>query len=400
MKIPPEFDVVIIGGGMVGATLAFALRESQYRVALVETHSLLPDASPGFDDRSSALSLGSRLILDACDIWSLLADDIEPILRIIVSDCGVWGCTRLSAQELNVDALGYVIENRCFGQRVFRQIHATRNIKVLHPASLTHIETHQDCLHLTLAQDGQVHTVKTRLLVAADGANSTVRALFKVRASSTSYKQTAVITNVIPQRHHHNIAYERFTNSGPVAFLPMRSHQQQSRCSVIWTVPSEEAESMMMLPDNSFLEQLQYRFGYRLGRLLKAGKRSAYPLSLTYSEQSGAERTVFIGNAMQTLHPVAGQGFNLGLRDVFVLRNMLLAKTRDVDIGHAYFLRQYAALRSADRKHTLRFTDNLVRFFSNASGPLGFVRGLGLVTVDSFPWVRQELAHFNMGLTS
>lgn len=398
LNLQSEFDIVIVGGGMVGAVLALSLKKSRYRVALVEAYSSAGSAPPSFDDRSSALSLGSRRILEACDAWSLLSERVTPIRMIEVSDRGVWGMTRLSADELQLDALGYVIENRCLGQALSEELVLAANIRNFCPARLSAIDIKMDCLHLTLMCNEQPTHLKTRLLVAADGANSTVRGLFGIGATTSSYMQTAIIANITPQYHHGNTAYERFTASGPLAFLPMKNYKQQSRCSVVWTVPSACTESTMALSDVVFLQQLQNRFGYRLGRLLNTGKRSIYPLHLSNSEQSTAERTVFIGNAMQALHPVAGQGFNLGLRDVFALRNMLLAQVSDVDVGHAHFLKQYGRLRYSDRNRTIRFTDGLVRGFSNSFMPLRIARGLGLAAVDSLPWLRQGLSRFSMGL--
>lgn len=397
-RLKTDFDILIVGGGMVGSTLALALRDGPFSVAMIEAYPSEEGRSPSFDDRSSALSLGSQRILDALGFWSDVSAGAEPIHSIHVSDRGFWGTTRMTAAELRVDALGYVIENRAFGRVLNQRLAASESVQVFCPAVLSGIGFEKGCAHVTMVYAGQLCDVTARLVVAADGAHSMVRRFLDVQAITESYRQTAVIANVIVQQGVRYMAFERFTAGGPIAFLPMREHQGQSRYAVVWTVAADDAANVLALSDEAFLSELQARFGYRLGRLLQVGQRVGYPLVLSNSAQGFAERTLFVGNAMQALHPVAGQGFNLGLRDILDLRTLLLSMGAAVDIGSDYFLQRYTQLRSADRDSTVRRTDRLVKLFSNTCAPLGVLRGMGLTLVDNVPLLRQQIARTSMGL--
>ena len=385
-------DVLIVGGGLVGASLARALRGSTHRVELIEAHPLDDASQPCYDDRSVALSWGSRRILEGLDLWPQLDGRIEPIKTIHISDRGHFGATRLRHFEEGVEALGYVAENRVLGEVLYRGLQQQRGLVMHCPARLLGLNLLAEHVTATVEQDGRESTISARLLVAADGVASQVRELLHIGAAVQDYGQSAVIANITPGIPHGNVAYERFTDSGPLAMLPMTGN----RCAVVWTVPTAQARQLLALKDAAFLDQLQQRFGYRLGVLKKTGRRQLYPLTLTESTQLVRGRAVIVGNAAHTIHPVAGQGFNLALRDIAMLAELIHAAD---DPGTANLLQTYVEAREQDAKRVYRFTDALVKIFSNSYGPLGHARAAGLVAVGLVPELRHWLAQQSMGLS-
>jgi 2-octaprenyl-6-methoxyphenol hydroxylase len=386
-----DCDVLIIGGGLVGASLACALENSRLKVRIVEAFPLKSDMQPSYDDRTIALSWGSRCILEGMHVWDAMAGQVEAIKTIHISDRGHFGATRLRHTEEQVEALGYVAENRVLGEVLYRRLQQNSHISIHCPARLTGIEQQQDRVIATISENDNERVLSARLLVAADGVVSQVRDLLHIGSSVQDYGQSAVIANVTPAQRHHNIAYERFTDEGPIAFLPMT----QNRCSVVWTVPTSRADELMRLDDERFLQQLQRRFGFRLGRLLKTGQRHAYPLKLIESTQVVRNRVVIVGNAAHTIHPVAGQGFNLALRDIAMLTELIATAE---DAGNSALLQTYTEQREDDTRRVYRFTDSLVKIFSNSSSPLGHLRAAGLIAVGLVPPLRHQLARQSMGL--
>jgi len=386
------FDIAIVGGGMVGASLATALRPLGLRVALIESVPLHADTQPSFDDRTTALSNGSRRILASMGIWEGLERDAAAIRRIHVSDQGRFGFARIDAREEGVAALGYVAANRCIGALLWRELQSSPNVQLLCPASIEHIELNAGEARLLVNTQHEKTELRASLLVAADGAQSVVRKHAGIEATSWDYGQTAIITNIATQRFHDHIAYERFTPSGPLAVLPLAD----GRCTVVWTLIPELAQTTLQLGDNAFLEALQERFGFRLGRFMRVGRRQAYPLTLTRAEERIGERLVIIGNAAQGLHPIAGQGFNLGLRDVAALAEAI-ADTRE-DPGSQDMLERYDEWRRADRRSVIAFTDGLVRLFGSPLGPVKTLRDIGLLLFDVLPPAKSALAVLSMGV--
>ncbi len=391
-KTATDCDVLIIGGGLVGASLACALENTGFSAHIVEAHHYQSDLQPSYDDRTVALSWGSRCIFEGMGIWDAMADRIEPIKTIHISDKGHFGATRLRHEEEHVDALGYVAENRVLGDVLHQRLQQDANVELHCPAGLISLEQGHDRVIATIRDNGKESVIRARLLVAADGVISQVRDLLHIGSSVQDYGQTAVIANVTPGIRHNNVAYERFTDQGPIAFLPMT----QNRCSVVWTVPGSQADELMKLGDADFLQQLQQRFGFRLGQLHKAGKRQAYPLKLVESTQVVRDRVVIVGNAAHSIHPVAGQGFNLALRDIAILTE-LISTTEDP--GDSKMLQSYVEQREEDARRVYRFTDGLVKIFSNNSTPLGHLRAAGLVAVGLIPPLRHQLARQSMGLS-
>ncbi len=388
------FDVAIVGGGMVGASLAAALAPLRLRVALIEAVPLQSDAQPSFDERTTALSNGSRRILTSMGLWETVAAQAAPIRRIHVSDQGRFGFARIDAAEEGVAALGFVLANRVLGAALWDELARHATVETLCPARVEEIAAQADAITLRAdLGEGRSRTLTVRLLVAADGANSTIRQALGIEASSWDYEQTAIITNVATRKFHDHVAYERFTATGPLALLPLAD----GRCTVVWTLAPEVAQATMQLDDATFLASLQQRFGFRLGRFTRVGRRYAYPLALTRAEERVGRRVVIIGNAAQGLHPIAGQGFNLGLRDVATLAEVIADSP--ATLGEDSMLERYDEWRRTDRRGVIAFTDGLVRLFGSPLGSVKLARDLGMLLFDVMPPAKSALSALSMGVT-
>ena len=389
-----SFDVAIVGGGMVGASLAAALTPLGLRVALVESVPLQSESQPSFDERTTALSNGSRRILNSMGVWDAVAPEAAPIRRIHVSDQGRFGFARIDAAEEGVAALGFVLANRVLGAALWERLASDPAITIFCPARVNEITASPETVTLQVEADQQPpRTLRARLLVAADGANSGIRKALGIEATRWDYEQTAIITNVATRKFHDHVAYERFTNTGPLAVLPLAD----GRCTVVWTLAPEVAEATMQLDDATFLARLQERFGFRLGRFTRVGRRHAYPLALTRAEERVGKRVVIIGNAAQGLHPIAGQGFNLGLRDVATLAEVIADSP--ATLGDEAMLARYDEWRRTDRRGVIAFTDGLVRLFGNPLGSVKVARDLGLLLFDVLPPAKSALSALSMGIT-
>jgi 2-octaprenyl-6-methoxyphenol hydroxylase len=398
MTIPANtdaFDIAIVGGGMVGASLAVGLAPLGLKVALIEEVPHGNVAHPSFDERTTALSNGSRRILEALGVWSGVSSLATPIRKIHVSDQGRFGFARIDAAEQGLTAMGYVVPNRALGTALWSRLRAHANVHVHCPAQVSRIEGGAHAVTLEIAQGGSSVRLDAKLVVAADGVQSAVRNAFGVEAESRDYEQTAVITTVLPQRFHDHVAYERFTGSGPLALLPL----EDGRCTLVLTLNRATAEAAMAWSDEEFLAEVQRRFGFRLGRFLKVGRRVPYPLSLSRAERTSAERCVIVGNAAQGLHPVAGMGFNLGLRDVASLAELIAERRREprFDAGAAGLRAEYDAWRAADRAGVIAFTDGLVRMFASPSSVVRRLRNLGLLAFDLLPPAKAALSRLSSG---
>lgn len=378
---------------MIGASLAVALAPLGLRVALIESAPVGSESQPSFDERTTALSNGSRRIYESMGVWPAVAHEATPIRRIHVSDRGRFGFARIDAAEQGVAALGYVLANRALGAALWNRLTSCPSIALHCPATVTALTTGADAVVIEVEEGGTNRSLSTRLLVAADGANSAVRRNLDIAATTWDYDQVAVITNVLPRKFHDHIAYERFTPTGPIALLPMN----EGRCTVVWTLAPERAAVITAMNDADFLTELQTAFGTRLGRLERVGRRHAYPLALTRADEQIAERVVIIGNAAQGLHPIAGQGFNLGLRDVATLAE-LIAEHRE-DLGSAAMLSRYREWRATDRRAVVAFTDGLVRVFGNPLTSVKIARDLGLLAFDLLPPAKAALSRLSMGVS-
>ncbi|RMG38346.1 MAG: 2-octaprenyl-6-methoxyphenyl hydroxylase [Gammaproteobacteria bacterium] len=389
------YDVLIVGGGMVGASLGLALSGQGLRIGLIDAHAPGDPAQPSYDDRAIALAWGSRRIFEGMGVWQDIADDAEPICEIHVSDRGHFGFTHLSAREEQVPALGYVATARHIGQVLLARLRDCADVQWIAPAQVVGVASDEQVARVHIERKGASETLQARLLVAADGGRSFVREALGLPTRQWQYGQSAVVTNVTPSRPHRNVAFERFTETGPIALLPM----SEGRCAVVWTVRDEQVEEVMALDDQAFLHAFQARFGYRLGRFERVGRRASYPLSLLRVTESVRPRIALIGNAAHTLHPIAGQGFNLGLRDVAALVDLALgADAAGDDIGGETVLYNYERWRQRDQRNVALATDGLARIFSNPLPPVRLARNLGMLALDLLPPARHRLAAAAMGV--
>ena len=388
-----DCDVLIVGGGLVGSALAAALADTPLRVVLVESTDPAVLEQPSFDARVTALANGSKRILDAIGISRALAVHAEPITEIHVSERGRFGAVRIRAREEDVPALGYTIENRRLGEALWARLAAAPRCTVLGRASLGwfHHEEGRGVL-AAIERSGERIDAAANVLVAADGARSRVRKALGIATREDAYAQQAVIVNCTTERAHGGVAYERFTPSGPLAMLPL----PHGRVGVVWTLPAERAKDVASFSDDAFRAELQAAFGYRLGRIGQIGRRDLHPLKRVRSDALGSGRVVLVGNAAVTLHPVAGQGFNLALRDVAALAELLVDAARTG--AYDGLAARYAAWRAADQAKVALFTHGLVGLFGADLPGFGVMRGLGLVAFDLLPGAKRALARHTMGL--
>ena len=391
-----QYDLLIGGGGLAGNCLALALKDSGLKIALIEAVSRqqLHDSPAG--DRALAISAGSVMMLEALGIWEKVKTKATAIKTIHISDKGHFGKTRLSAKQQGVDALGYVIAARDIETPITEMI-AEAGIKQFCPAKIESLNIDDNkTIQINLKSEEKSIKLSAKLLVGADGGQSTIRKLLEIKQHKTNYGQTAIITTVKSTKPHHNTAYERFTRSGPLALLPIDNNQS----AVVWTRYHDEAKTLLSTSETEFINQLQQCFGYRLGKLSLAATRLAFPLTLIQAERMLGQRSVIIGNAVHQLHPVAGQGFNLGLRDVVQLADRLIEQYKlGCDIGDANFLQAYANTRTQDHKKVINFTNNVVKIFSNQFLPLAMIRNSGLILLDHMPVAKKLLATHAMGLS-
>ena len=390
-----SFDVVIVGGGMVGATMACAIAKLPLRIAIIEAFPFRADNQPSYDARSIALAYGSKRIFDTLGLWPKLSTDASPIKKIHVSSQGEFGVTRLDCNDEGLEALGYVIENRLIGNALLEHINQHANIELICPATLASLSIEQNQANITININNKPQTLSSKLLIAADGGNSKTRELLGIETVNKEYGQTAIISNVTPGKPHQNIAYERFTAEGPIAVLPMT----ENRCSLVYTVRDDKVAETLALDDQRFLSQLETRFGFRAGGFSKTSERFAYPLSLMKIKEHYKHRAVIIGNAAHTLHPIAGQGFNLGIRDVSTLAEVIANSVNDNrEIGSIETLKTYQQQREHDQKNVALITDSLATIFSNKLFPLTAARSKGLILTDLLPPVKHNIAKHAMGL--
>ena len=399
-----NYDLVIVGGGMVGISLALLLaqQQSDWNVLLLEAqaydNSDNHNNHPSFDSRSTALSWSSRKIFQAAGLWSELESHTSAIKNIHVSDRGHIGLTRISADEAGVDALGYVIENRWIGNVLLKKFTATA-VEIMAPERVAKITPLKSGVRLNLEKSGEA--IETSLLVIADGANSQTAQKLGIHSDKKPYGQQGIIANIALQDAHNGVAYERFTDQGPMAMLPLPDFDGSPRCALVWTQPPERAAELMTATDKDFLQALQESFGYRMGMVEKVGERVAYPLALTTASEQVRRNIVVLGNAAHSLHPVAGQGFNLSLRDVATLADVLgKAKSAGTDFSSLETLERYQQQQLADQQNTLMFSDNLPKLFAQATSVVALGRNSGLVMMDLLPSLRSRFAKFGMGMAN
>jgi len=386
-----DYDVAIVGGGMTGAGLACALAGGPLRVALIEAVPVRNDTQPSYDDRGLSLALSSRRILDGLGLWPALAREATPIEHIHVSDRGRFGFVRLHAADMGVPALGYVVPARELGRVLLAGVAGADNVDFLCPAEVTRARPGPDRVALEFAAGGPEQGLSCRLLVIADGTRSALRDALGMEVEIRDYGQTAIVATVTPERPHHNWAYERFTDTGPLALLPLT----RGRCALVYTVPTAAAAEYLALSDSTFLDRARARFGRRLGRLQHPGTRKSYPLLRLVAREPLGDRLVLLGNAAHTVHPNAAQGFNLGLRDVAALAEQLATAA---DPGARESLAAWCAARRRDQERVLRFTDGLARLFSSNRPERIILRDSGMLLTDLLPGLKRGLMRRAMGI--
>lgn len=379
--IEQQTDILIVGGGLTGAALMCALKAIGYDALLIDRQPLSVARIAEFDVRSLALSPASQRILTMLGLWDSMATAASPIHSIHISDQYRFGTARLHGSVQ--DPLGYVVELQVINQ-VLQQ--ALDKDKIIAPATLTELDS-KDSLAIVQTAQG-VRRIKATLIVAADGVASSVRQLSHLPVEISTFNQDAIVSNIGLATPHQGRAYERFTAEGPLALLPM----QGNKMSLVWAMAPHRAQQFMTLDESSFLKELQQAFGYRLGRLIKVGKRVRFPLQQAIMPIQAQWPLVFLGNAAHTLHPVAGQGFNLGLRDVAALAQAISQYGLRKEM-----LTHYVSLRVQDQHNIIRFTNGLIRLFTSKIPGMGVARDLGLILLDNSTFLKRCFSRYAQG---
>lgn len=392
-----SYDFAIVGGGMAGLTMALLLAPvlTRFKKTLVLIEAFNPNAGqyqPSFDARSTALSEGTRQILEEMGIWPSIAQQVCPINKIHVSQKGGFGATRIYADDVDVNALGYVVENGWLGHQLMAAVDDLDCISWLAPARVQAVATTAYGSRLTL-EDGA--EIETGFLMVADGAQSSLRAMLGIHAEKTPYHQHALVCNVETRLPHQNVAYERFTPNGPLALLPLTEH----RSALIWSVPEAQVEGRMAMSEREFKSLLELEFGTRLGPIVKVGERASYPLNLMLVSDQVQPGVVLLGNSAHALHPVAGQGFNLIIRDLVCLSQSIETRLESqLSLLKLEWLTDYQQHRYMDQWLTTSFSHWLIELFSNDHKWLTRMRELGLIALDCVAPAKSTFARQAMGM--
>jgi 2-octaprenyl-6-methoxyphenol hydroxylase len=401
-----NYDIVIVGGGMVGASFACALSKvlapsmSALVVEAFQQSSLEENSQPSFDSRSTALSYGSSKFLEKIGVWESLSKQVTPIKEIHVSDKGRFGSTKMNQEQQHTDALGYVFENRKLGSVLNAAMAASKSVSVLSPAVINHIKPDPGGMTLEVVKGQKSYTINAALVVLADGGRSPICGQLGIASDIEDYQQCAIISNIAFEKPHKHIAFERFTDTGPLAILPLESIEDEHRGALVWTINQSDADELMSTADKELLVKLQERFGNRLGRITRIGKRFSYPLSLSVAKEQIRPGLVLLGNVAHTLHPVGGQGLNLALRDTESLVSILAEAVRqNKPLGSMSVLQEYLDIQAHDQGKSIEFTHHLNRLFSSNNTAKVWLRKFGLFSIDFFPGLKQEFARQAMGLS-
>jgi 2-octaprenyl-6-methoxyphenol hydroxylase len=391
-----KFDIAIVGGGLVGASLACALAPLGHSIVVLEKVPFRAASQPSYDDRTLALSYSSCRILEGLGLWPGLQEHVTPIREIIVTEAGRPGKVVLRASEMRLEAFGNVVEARSFGATVMASMEGLEQVDVRCPARVTTLRTTETQALLSVEGKDEYGQIEAGLVVAADGAASVIRDILEIPVETRDYGQTAVICNITPEHAHNGRAFERMTSTGPFAVLP----HVGGRCGLVWSVATAEAPSLLEMPEAEFLAAAQDRFGNELGAFTRLGRRSGYPLKLVRARRDIHQRTVILGNAAHAIHPVGAQGFNLGLRDVAVLAELLAEAEPTggkVDPGTQGLLQAYSQWRKPDQDSTISWSDGITRLFANPTPAAAVLRSAGLFAHALIPPLRRRLASGAMG---
>lgn len=388
------FDILIVGGGLIGNALAIALENQPLNIGLIDNIAIETRTQETFDVRALALSYGSQRILSHLNIWNSIQPHACPIHHIHISEQKRLGNTRLNACDYQIPALGYIVPMPVLLESLNSRARTLSNLSLFCPATITNVSLNERGYETVIQMHEKQIKLQTKLLIIADGAYSNMREHLQLKQTIHEYEQSAITATIGLTNTHHNTAYERFTKSGPLAMLPLRDQ----RMSLVWCMKTADAKTILEKSDTEFLAALQKNFGYRLGRLLRVGIRQLFPLRLTQTDELYRPGLLVLGNAAHSLHPVAGQGFNLGLRSVIACADMIIQNKEHDQFCKIDCLKNYVAERTSDRENIIHFTDKLVKLFSNDYLGLRDFRSKGLLAIDLLPPVKDMLARLNMGL--
>ncbi|RVT34463.1 2-octaprenyl-6-methoxyphenyl hydroxylase [Acinetobacter indicus] len=397
-------EVIIVGGGMVGLSLALMLAKANIAVKLLEAiqypnyddANLAPYHS-SFDARNSALSRRSVQIYQELGLWDALQEHAVPILEVHITEQGSFGKARLQAEQEKVESFGQVIENAWLGRVLLTQVRAEPLIELIDGVKVTSLNQDADLAYLEAQRGREVLKLQSKLVIAADGRDSFCRKALGIGVDEHDYDQVAIVTTVQTSKPHNHVGFERFSPLGPLALLPLPG---EYRRSVVWPVKKgTEHEWLGEDNDQHFLDALQQTYGDRAGKFQKTGRRFSFPLSQVLAEKQAVGRVVLMGNAAHTIHPVAGQGFNLCMRDAYVLVRYLKEQlAQQADLGDAAMLQDYEKSRLTDQQRVIKFCDSVVRGFSNQNPVLKLLRNTGLIAFDTIPGIKPLVANYAMGL--
>ncbi|WP_163082178.1 FAD-dependent monooxygenase [Acinetobacter baumannii] len=397
-------QVIIVGGGMVGLSLSLMLAKANIAVKLLEAvkypnyddQNVAPYHS-SFDARNTALSRRSVQIYQKLGLWDALQQHATPILQVHITEQGSFGKARLIAEQEKVESFGQVIENAWLGRVLLTQVRQQPLIELIDGVQVTALTQDAEQVHIEAQRADEVLKLESKLLIAADGRDSFCRQAIDVGVDVHDYDQVAIVTTVQTSKPHEHVGFERFSALGPLALLPLPG---EYRRSVVWPVKKgTEGEWLGEENDQHFLDALQKTYGDRAGKFEKTGKRFSYPLSQVLAHKQAVGRVILMGNAAHTIHPVAGQGFNLCLRDADVLLRYLVNQlSASDDIGNPDNLLAYEQARLSDQQRVIKFCDTVVRGFSNQNPLLKLIRNTGLIAFDVIPGVKPLVANYAMGL--
>lgn len=390
-----DYDVVIVGAGMVGASLACALAPSGLSIAIIEAVTLKDDYQPSYDDRGLTLSPSSKRILEHIGVWQKVLPAINPIKKIHISEQGRFGFTHLDASQTHNNELGYVVVARSLGQALHKKMSSFENITLICPAELKSFKQSEAGMSVEISHSDRSELITAGLLVGADGSQSLVRRLAAINIKEHDFKQTAIVANVTTQKPNQATAYERFTHHGPVALLPI----DKNRSVLVFTVATENAGRYMSMTDTQFIDAVETEFGRRLGKLEQIGQRRSYPIMFIEALEQYQQQLILLGNASHSIHPNTAQGFNLGLRDVAGLAECIFAAIeKGLDVDDISILENYISLRLPDQQRVMRFTNCLASSFYNKNPLLIPARNLAMLMLDTMPIVKEAFIQQAMGV--
>ncbi len=392
-----RFDVLVVGGGLAGGTFSLALAGQGLKVATIDLENPAAWTDPGFDGRASAIALSSQRVLDAVGIWDVIEKEVAPIKEIRVADGHSPLFLHYDHTQLGTEPFGYMVENRSIRKALNVLVPKTKNLRYFAPARVAELERDDDGVRAVLDDGTQI---EASLVVGCEGRGSPTREGAGIKLTKWSYEQTAIVCTVEHDRPHNFCAQEHFLASGPFAILPLPGTDAKPGCrsSIVWTERSDLAPVMMRLSDDDFLEELSLRFGDFMGDLKIIGKRFAYPLTLQFAQSYTAPRLALLADAAHGMHPIAGQGLNMGLRDVAVLAEVLIdAKAAGQDLGSDAVLARYEKWRRFDNTLMLAVTDALTHLFSNDIKPVKLARDLGMAAINQVPPVKKFFMQHAMG---